>query len=263
MSPPKVLLYLTLFILCSCSVQPHPTISGALLTGARRDEILASLRQRSEELKSLRGLAHVRALSSDGASSYRQVVAFVIPDRLRLEALPTNGVFTLNLLVLKGERVRLLDPAAKQALESADAESLLRSHTKIPVAPADLMSLFAGVLPLRALREGEDELRIYNDSASHSYTLVRGDFFEFFRIDQASLGLIEVQIRSRFDDRLRATLNYAAPKTEYSGLRDIDLNLPEEKTTMSFSWTNVILNQPVPEKLFEVEIPADYSVYQK
>ena len=249
--------------LWGCAAGRHPAPAGVLMSGIEARGIFEALARKDEQLRSLRALARIHATTPDGEVSYREAVVFVKPDRLRLEALPLQGAMTLSLAVLKGGEVRVLDPGAKHAVVGMDAEGLIRTHTKIPVAPAALMALLAGVVPQHALREGEDRLRLFVDSAQKIYTLVRGDFVEYYRFDQQSLGLLEAQLRRRFDDRLAAAVRYAPARPGLGGLRDLHIELPLEKTSVSLSWLSAVVNGAVAERLFEVEIPADYRVYRK
>lgn len=260
--PPKQIFFSVLFsfYLTGCPRSPiaHPPVAGIELARIESDSILKKLLNKDAAIQSFRGLLNVRAVSDGEVNSFREVIAFRKPGQLRVEALPLNGFLTLSLLVSDDGALIALDPNSKVAIRSKNSEALIREHLRLPAEKSDLMSLFSGTIPTRFLSEHR-QIKVFS-SAIH-FTIVVGDFTEYFLVRSSDLSLEEVQIRSHFDDSVAVTIHYT-PSTK-SNLHDLDIDIPKDKTKISLKWNSATIGGDVPDKLFRAEIPSDYHVIER
>ena len=100
----------------------------------------------STTLRSIRALLDLRiAHADDPVAKLRLAVVFNRPDKLRLETLPTNGFYTLGLLVSNGETTHLMEAGETQQVRSAKSpEALVRRLLGVSLGHADIFRIISG-----------------------------------------------------------------------------------------------------------------------
>jgi len=212
---------------------------------------------RVSELTSFRGLFSTTARRGDETSSFRQAIVFVHPESLRVEALPSQGALSLHLLVSQRGLVTVIIPGEKRAVRGASSTALFRQHLDLPFREGELMALVSGRVE-RSAFDSKSETRC----GENECTVQRLDGRYVWRFERTSARLLSVSIRDPLKLVERIRVRYADFK-EFGGVElptRITLELVDDGVAIDLEASMVKVNQPIPSALFEVAIPADYSV---
>lgn len=255
--------------ICSCMSRriPRPEIDGELLPAADNAQILADLSSSDQEIETLRGLTRTTIRHEDGRERLRHVIVFEKPDKLRVEALPLNSAFTLNLVAARDGKVVVLDPGSKRALTGSAGSGLIKDTIGIPVDESELMSYMSGRIPSAVIARdaGQQSVRVYRNDQQNTTAVVVGNYRHFWLYNNDTLDLQTVQIRNPFRDRLLLEICYEL-YFEVNGVRvpnKIEVWLPEEDVRFTLAFSAISVNKEFPHKLYSVRIPSDYRVYER
>lgn len=254
---------LAVLLFSACTLRPHSSQvpSGAVLLPPQEStRALEVVRQQSAAVRTFKALSDTSIFYGDEQSTLRYVFAFEGPDKLRIEALPLNGFYTLSLFVAAEGRALLLDPAEKKAETGAFEAPLIRKMLRLPLSGRDLPSLIAGRVAADIL--GAGNFKVYAALNSEKLYFLSADERYYFICGRLS-GLPEYfEIRDPFRGGLALAVSYSdwrnfggfdipvALKVHAAG-DDMDLDL---------SLSNVAVNQVLPARLFKVDIPASYRI---
>ncbi|MBN8550683.1 MAG: DUF4292 domain-containing protein [Deltaproteobacteria bacterium] len=253
-------LALCLSLLCACTSRapqvprPLPTqLSGAAATAA-----LERLTSCNAAVHSFRGLARAALQQEEERNAFRYVVVFEKPERFRLEALPTNAVYTLSLLVSDQQEMLYLDPAAKMAQRGPLSAATVKKYLGIPVLPSSLMALLTGCAPFD--ESGAESTQVSEDSA-RQLVQVRSSKF-LYEMGGPELEPRRVFLINQFDDHVALLVEWS----EFQDVRGVKLpstivlTMPEHAVTLTLHFTSVDINGEYPERLFQAQIPSDFEV---
>lgn len=249
-------------ILSACSRLSLPSFIGNQLGIGEREQLLASINQRAQEIRSFKALLRAKLLIGEQRSSVRYLLLADLPSRLHLEALAPNAAYAMAVLVADKERLLLLDPAPKRAyLGRSDAAHLKRA-LNIPLAPEWLASLVLGRLPqsyLAALPSLQTQFKRSPDLLQ--IMLKQGEYERFF-VFSAENGLLQrMQLRDQFSTKLLLEMRFLDYQIieQLSVPAQIEIDLPPDNAHISIKVTNPKLNNEIAEKLFAQEIPPGYE----
>jgi hypothetical protein len=121
------------------------------------------------------------------------------------------------------------------------------------------MSFISGRVPTRFLVP--NEIDVY-DNPEGTYTLVKGNNLYYWVIDKSTLLVKESQIRDQFKDTLQFRVLYEGRRDDdgISLPQKITLEVPRHDFETAVDYRMVKVNKEAEDRLFEVTIPADYSV---
>ena len=268
--PPTRMALLFLFVLSilatSCAPRRTP-LTGASISEAERTRISELLLLRDEEISSLRSLSQVDLTEPDSSTSIRGVLVFEKPDKFRLELLPLSTTYTLKLLVAREGLATLIDPIERAAVRSSSASGLLQAALKLPLSEPDLMSYFLARVPPRFAARVSDskEATATSDSASGILRIQIKATGDVWNIDPNTGLLTAASLMNRFDGSTDVELRYsgALQNGAITLPAQIEVRLPRQSLSMTFTLTTSKLNQEIQESLFSIEIPEGYSILRK
>jgi hypothetical protein len=170
------------------------------------------------------------------------------PDRLRLEAF---SAFNLALIVAtSGNQLAIFEPSRNRLTRAAATADTLNQFIRIPMAPADAVTLLLGIAPdSAALAERppdaimtEDAMTVASWSVENSARRELG-----FQDDQLAL------VRIRDAD---GTVDYEVRYGEYQDLGGVmfpyavDATFPKARSRITFHYKRPIINGEVPDSAF-------------
>ncbi|MBX7137781.1 MAG: hypothetical protein K1X83_07335 [Oligoflexia bacterium] len=254
-----------LLILCSCQ---HPLsltslVQGTALSASERADFLRQIRERSNEIRSYRMLCSGHLRYGEQRSGLRYAFVFSAPGSLRIEALPPNAAYTLSVLAVNEGRVLFLDQQNKSALKAASGSGALYRALRIPANEQDLPWIIAGRVPPTALTN-DAQYAVYRNPSGERLYLLDPLGRVLYIVSAASLMLESVQMQDQFNGReaLKIELQFdhegASPQLPH----DIELTFPRDDFVLSLSRTSQVLNLPIPERLFELQIPGDFELHE-
>ena len=256
-------LLIFILLLSSCSSRlnlPRPSLEGPQLEAAQRHELLAGLATRYAEVRSFKSLSKAKLTVGTDKVSMRYAFVFEAPDSIRLEGLPLNSAQALSLFVSKQGLATFIDPAKKRALSSFDQEQILQQAFAIPLTSLELAAFLRGSVFAQALRS-DSSLKVYSMPESGAYQLSSMNGDRYYKIDETNFSLLQVQIRESSSDKLLMQMQFgdyraiAGIETPHS----IEIDLPFERLHIVLKVRSISVNSSSPERLFEVEIPSEYS----
>ena len=133
--------------LAGCASVPPPREAGRPISGQERDEILARLQIREEQVQSVRGIAVVEVTVYGETRRFREAVALRSDGRFRLETLSAFGV---PVLIIASDGDQMAVRSTSQGEDPGDPRQLLARLLGVQLPPAAFVRLLAG-LPPRAV----------------------------------------------------------------------------------------------------------------
>lgn len=252
-------------ILSSCvRPPPLPSLIGQPYSADLLDDLEKRLIQEDSEVRALRVSARAEIEAALHREILRYAIVFSRPDDLRVEVFPTSANYTLSLLVANDGKVTFIDSVNRQAVVTQSGEELIRSYFFIPAGEEDLMSLIAGRMPRRFIERAFEpgRGRVVENPDKGTIEIVRGDFEDYWLLDAKTLDIREVQLRNAFDSEVELHLKFGEYQVT-DGVRlptSIELRLPSENATITFTYNKVTLNPELPNALFSVRVPAGYQI---
>ena len=245
--------------IAGCSVQrPVPVweLDDVVVDAAESAQLRARIAQRADDVTSFRGLFQVDVRRGDDRAAFRQAVVFIRPDRLRIEALPSQGALTLNLFVSNRGSVVSLEPAEKKAFEGPASTAIFRRFLKLPFREGEIMALVTGRVEVGRL-DALSEVRC----GPRECSVVSAEERYRYRVDRPTGEIRSVRIRDPLQGKARIEVRYS----DYAAVgavripRAIALVLPNDGIEIDMTGQMLAINQPIPDRLFEVAIPTDYT----
>lgn len=225
---------------------------------AKIEPLIQSLRAHSEALISYKILTKATITNDNRKEVLRYAVVADQAERLRIEALPLNGFYTLALLVANGSKVLFLDPAEKVAYLGTDPSQLIGRFFKVALKPEDLAALLVGVIPCSAF---EHSFEVYQDKNATLVELSTSNNLMRFHVDLKNLNLVALEIRSPHTEMPLLIANYQGSMAvrNYKLPQLVSLNLLKFDTQVSLNLQTAIIEKPK-GSLFEISIPDDYKL---
>ncbi len=237
-----------------CAQLPTFQPSGEQQASQDASRICQSLVTHTSTAHSARALVHATVRSGRESASFRYAVVMKESRKMRIDLLPLEGAYTLGLLVVTPDGGTLIDTTNKTFSTERDAEKLTREFVGLPgLSPEVVLALLTGRLPLLSCsspqvfktREGtvmlrEDSSRIVWDINQDSET-IRG-----------------AQILDAAGEKIEAV---ALVEVGEGGLPLVRFSV-FSPTSASAEMTvqRLTLNKDIPEDLFRVAAPADYTL---
>jgi len=258
-------LFISLPILSGCwwsrSI-PLPDLHGISIEGPEKDRVLAELLKRDSEVTSFRGLSYSTLNIADSKHLVRHIVIFQKSENLRLETLPRQGAFPLQLLVVHAGQIVLLSPPEKRGYQGEFRRKIVQKVIGFPASAYELMTFLTGTLPRSALLNSNDT-ELYYDADSESFQLVVGDFEKYVQLDAKDLTPQRIEVRDQFDGSFLLALNYSDYRLVNSLLLPgkIVIDVPQEGIQATLRFSILSINKPVEQELFELQLPGDYREF--
>jgi len=246
---------ISVLVLSSCSPLPRLIIPKNVAPVANQGERCMQLLAYYKNVTSFRGLIRSDLYVEDSQISLRYITAFKSPDKFRFELLPEIGAFTLALIVSQGGMTTAMDVQSKEVIKThTNGDELLQKAVGLQGISIDIVrALLTGAAPVNdcstttidKLTDSLEWIRSPNSPAIWEIESVSGKISRFYVLDE---------------DRERIL---------YEGLRSLDGDHVELKTydpvraRAYLQFENVSINSPAKDSLFEVNIPADYSIEQQ
>jgi hypothetical protein len=176
---------------------------------------------------------------------------------LRIEALPPHGALALYILIARSGEITALIPPERRAARGASSTALFRRYLDLPFREAEIMAIIAGELEADALRGG-GEVRC----GVGECTFQRKDRRYSWRFDKVTGALSGVTLRDplKLRERVRVTYDDYRPVGERFLPGFIRVELIEDGVVIELSAAMLSADQPINPRVFEVAIPADYSL---
>ncbi len=251
---------LCMLIACARQFSPHGP-RGEALSAVAKQQALDVCRRSTAEVRSFRALSRTRVEHGEDRTTLRQVMVFASAGKFRIEALPTNGAYTLNLIVADSGRLLALDPEEKTARQAPLNSGLLRKVLHIPLNEADLMPLIAGRIPLRFL---ENEGAVYREPGSNRLYLADSAGKVFFEADSGDCLLKKAEFLDPFNDRLSLRIVYGenCPAEDLRLPCRLNVENVSDGLSSELSFSNFSVNREYPAGLFCQEIPSDFRIVE-
>ena len=170
------------------------------------------------------------------------------PDRLRVEAL---SAFNVALIVAtSGNQLAIFEPSRNRLTRAAATADTLNQFIRIPMAPADAVTLLMGIAPDSAALAARPPDAIMTEGAMTvaSWSVENSAHRELgFQDDQLAL------VRKRDAD---GTVDYEVRYGEYQDLGGVmfpyavDATFPKAHSRISFHYKRPIINGEVPDSAF-------------
>lgn len=241
---------------CGCfTITPPVRISGTLIEGVERRNLIKPLRERVESIGTIRGLLRASVTRNDERYRYRYAFAFKRPDNLRLDVLPLNSAYPLGIFVASTENQVLLEVPKKKAVKSRGYGNLLEQVTGLPLPGKDFPWLLLGLFPPTTdfeLYRDDTGLILLSDNRRYMATYAG-----------APLRMQLLEIRDPFQEQLHAVIRYeyVDEKAEFPG--KLIMTFPQHSAEGEIRYTSFDINVALAESLFEIDIPKDYKVSTK
>ncbi len=133
----------------ACRLHPQfPELKDFQTVGAADSaKYLASLDEARKSLVSARGMFDIRLKKSVSSQQLHQVIAFELPDRLRLEFFASSLNQLVSITVARGGLLEHLDARENVLYRGPASQEQLTKIFGLPFAPNELMYWFAGRIP--------------------------------------------------------------------------------------------------------------------
>lgn len=241
---------------CSLRLEPLPRPSGVLLEAAQRQTLIQLLKQKSQEVFSAKLLSRTRITAGDRVSSVRHSLLFSAPDKFRLETLPLNSAYALQIFILNGQDTRLLEPSENKNTSGKADGSQLRKIFGVPFKEQELPYFILARLPQSLMQrlEFDPSNTIYFDAAQRKYFAVLGDFEYFITFDADSLLISSLEYRDVLSTRVKSVISFAdSENTEHPAIyKNLFMRFPKQEVQVDLKLASVSLNSSIPARFFEI-----------
>lgn len=252
----KVGAILFLLLAAGCAGTRGPSAVRSV-SEALRDRMVASLVQRNEAVRSLRGEATVRYGGKVFGLRGETAFALTKPDRLRIDGLAEFGVYSSQ-LALKGDALTILWPTDQLYFSGEAAPETFGRYLLIGLPSETVLNILAGAVPLR----GDDpELRVV--SKGRNFFAIYGTRLEVL-VDERGGALRPVSYTvtdSQGAPVYRVAFEYD-PQAEGEFPRKLSARFWENgpsrtKARVEIEYKDVEINPKLEDKLFTLKIPKD------
>lgn len=253
------------FSLCHCSLfvtkRDFPQIRGEKLPDEVTSEIVSDLNSRYAQIQNYRSLSRVTLASSGEAHRLRYV--FVMDpqrDRMRVEVLAPSSALTLQLLFVHGKDATLLLLQDKVAYQGEFTAAEMEQFFGIRGDMKDLLSYLTASIP----ENDEKSFNGYTSPEAGGIVHLYSDDNEMYLVvDGRSHKLLKMMVKERGEDSVVLESEYSIRDVTVGDMTfpaNLKLHLPEEDIEASVIFQMIKVNDELSEKLFEINIPSDYTV---
>lgn len=235
------------------------TASCALVPAARQpglpnpEGVRAQLLRDEAAIRSVRGVARFGYEGPRGSGSATQVIVLALPDRARVETLSPLGT-TVLVATLQGERLRVHSLMRHEYAAGRASQEALGRLVNVPVPPALLVRLLAGLPPL-PVRAEDPRLQIIVEGSAVRVESVDAEWWQRLwtgpdgmGIERGEAGRIsETALRFGFADR-RPTAGVEFPFAVW-------VEDAAKGGRLELAYDRLKLNEPVEEALFDLPPP--------
>jgi hypothetical protein len=211
-------------------------------------ELIKSITQRREQLRSMRALAQVEYAGPEGKHGFQEAVVIQRPDRLRLETLSYLGailIFTANAKEIIGYH-----PREGVFVRGARSKENLLRYTQIPLELDEITSVLSGLPPVDASGpwKHEGSALIFSTNGRKRDTVAFESQqpvptkWERFNDDG------KVELSARFSDYV------TTPAGLFPSKISVEAHLQKKKVEIRYQQPE--LNGTIPAELFTQQIPA-------
>ena len=216
--------------------------------------VCEQVNHRRPNIMSFRSLAESTVTAGNETISFRYVIVGRDPDQLRIDLLPTEGAFTLGMLVSRDGTTRVLNTQDKTFSESSDSSALIEQFLGLRgFSPTIIEALVTGIAPqfdcsdVRVYRERKGETIIYS-VADRVAWVIADDSGRVNSFDVLSPDSDVVQVAG--------ALYYSGNQTPASmSLSVVDPH--EAHGVLLFKKVN--LNTTIADEIFDVPVPPSFS----
>ena len=238
-----------LLLATSCALVPDVRQFGP----PNPEGIRATLLRDEAVIRSVKGVVRFGYEGPRGSGSATQVVVLALPDRARVETLSPLGT-TVLVATLRGETLRVHSIMRHEyAVGRANQETLGRL-VNVPVPPALLVRLLAGLPPL-PIRAEDPRLQVVVEGSTVRVESVDGEWWQRLwagpdgtGIERGEAGRIsKTALRFGFADR-RSTAGVEFPFAMW-------VEDAERGGRLELAYDRLQLNEPVEDALFDLPPP--------
>jgi hypothetical protein len=249
-SRPFALFFLSMFLigLAGCATVKPPATPKPPVPQWESSKLIESLKQRNEQLRSLRALAQVDYAGPEGKHGFQEAVIVQRPDRLRLETLTMLGailIFTANDKEIIGYH-----PREGVFVRGKPTKENLWRYTQIPLELPEITMLLLGLPPVDgAIAPKQDGNKlIYSGQGGNRDVL----FFEFHEPLPTKWerynGDGKIELSAQFNDYV------STPRGLFPQAIVLEAQLQKKK--LSIRYKEPELNGTIPSELFSQQLPA-------
>lgn len=243
---------------------------GRKVLGDQRRMIVETLYRRASEISVLRALTTTRIEHEGEVQSFRQAFVIQRPGKLRLEVFPSQTFYTLGLVIIRSDKLTILDSEQKKVTTEVVTPRSVRKAIGIPARYDELVGLFTARIPLDLFSEGGDlpegEFSILD--VGSRYLVKRSDNTYAALIDKASMLISSVEIRDQFNEHVLLTAHYAdefsvqgIQREQVQLWHSLSMTLVRDSVSISMELRSASADKLAGDSLFEVVVPKGYSEY--
>jgi hypothetical protein len=212
-------------------------------------ELIKSLGQRREQVRSLRALARVDYSGPDGRSGFQEAVLVQRPDRLRLETLSFLG--SILIVTVNDKEIVGYHPREGIYVRGQRSKANLFRYTKIPLELDEITTLLVGLPPVdvRAPQRQEGNSLIFSHNGQKKDALAFESEQPVPTKWERFNGAGAVEVRAQFADYV-STPSGLFPST-------ILVEAPLQRKKLEIRYQEPELNASLPADLFSQEKPAN------
>jgi hypothetical protein len=198
-------------------------------------------------------LADASFQRGDEKYSFRYVIALKEPDKLRIDILPTEGAFTLGMLVSSGTGATVIDTQNKTYSTADNVDLLVSRFLGIEgLTRSTIVGLVSGTLPpidcsKVRVYSGNDAALVY-DEDRHTVWAVHPD----------SGQLSSVQVLDEEGSRVQVECSFPIGESEAANLIELRVYEPV-RLGGTLAITRPVVPKPMSDALFQVKIPPSYT----
>jgi hypothetical protein len=233
--------------------------SCALVPGARQigppnpEGVRATLLRDEAAVRTLKGVARFGYEGPRGSGSATQVVVLALPDRARVETLSPIGT-TLLVATLRGETLQVHSIMRHEyAVGQANQETLGRL-INVPVPPALLVRLLAGLSPL-PIRAEDPRLQIVVEGSAVRVESVDGEWWQRLWTGPDGTGIERGEAGRVSQTTLRFGFTDRRPSAGGEFPFAVWIEDATQGGRLELAYERLQLNEPVEEALFDLPPP--------
>jgi len=203
--------------------------------------------------RSFRALLDTSLVTPDNESfSFRYAVAAKQPDSLRVDLLPTEGAYTLGLLVVQNGRALVIDSQEKIYSSGCEVKQVFEKFFSLRgVSPELVQALVTGRMPavrcdaVQVYRKEDGRVMLIDTQTHHAWEIAEssGRVLHVSLLDSSLLHVEARALRSYFPDEERISLEIHKPV-------DARAVMQVRKLT---------LNPEISDSLFQISPPSGYE----
>jgi hypothetical protein len=240
-----------LVLTAACAVLPAPRPAAPPELETVRDLLLHD----EATVQTVRGLARVEFDGPQGSGSATQAVVVALPDRARVEVLTPLGTTAL-VATLRAEELRVHSPIRHEYSVGPATRETLARLVMVPVPPALLLRLLAGLPPL-PVRAQDPRLTLVAEGPVVLVETVDGEFWQRLWTGPEDPGVARGEVGRASEALL--TFSFTDRRLVHGRTFPFKLQVgdPSTGSRLRVQYDEVSLNAPAEAALFDLPLPAD------